>query len=58
MARKTAPLRPVAVPEIFCSLSAHKISTTATPYCSLFPPLAALTNVPTSVTLHMKLREF
>jgi hypothetical protein len=48
---KTAQLCPVAVPEIFFSLSARKISTAATPYCSLHPPQAALANVPASVTL-------
>ena len=53
---KTAPLCPVAVPEIFCSLIARKISTAATPYCSLHPPQAALANVPTSVSLRMALR--
>ena len=39
---------PVAVPKILCSLNAHRILTTATPFCSLLPPLAALANVPLS----------
>ena len=56
MAEKSRPRRrsqtsPVAVPEILCSLSAHRISTAATPFCSLLPPPAALANVPASVTL-------
>ena len=37
---------PVVVPKILCSLNAHRILTTATPFCSLLPPLAALANVP------------
>ena len=47
-----APLCPVAVPEILCSLAARRISTAATPYCSLYPPQAALANVPASIPLH------
>ena len=37
---------PVAVPEILCSQFAHRISTAATPFCSLTLPQAALANVP------------
>ena len=47
-----APLCPVAVPEIFRSQTARKISTAAAPYCSLDPPPAALANVPASIPLH------
>ena len=50
-----APSCPVAVPEIFCSLTARMISTAATPFCSLHPPPAALANVPASVTLQIYL---
>ena len=31
---------------------AHQILTAATPFCSLFPPPAAVANVPTSISLH------
>ena len=47
----TAPLCPVAVPEILRSLFARRISTAATPFCSLFPPPAALAKVPASGSL-------
>ena len=36
----------VMVPKILCSLTAYRILATATPFCSLPPPLAALANVP------------
>ncbi len=50
-----APLCPVAVPEIFNSQNARKISTAATPYCSLNPPQAALANVPASILMRIYL---
>ena len=50
---ESGPLCPVAVPEIFCLLFAHKISTAATPFCSLHPPQAALANVPTSIPIRI-----
>ena len=53
--RRRSQTSPVAVPEIFRSLSAHKISTAATPFCSLLPPPAALANVPTLIPLHTRL---
>ena len=46
LSRGKAATAPVVVPKILCSLNAHRILTTATPFCSLLPPLAALANVP------------
>ena len=49
------PLCPVAVPKICCSLSLRQILTAATPFCSLYPPPAALANIPTSIRFRMDL---
>ena len=35
----------VMAPKILCSLNAHRILTTAAPFRSLLPPLAALANI-------------
>ena len=40
-------------PKFFARI-AHKISTAATPFCSLYLPPAALANVPTSISLRKK----
>ncbi len=48
-----APLCPVAVPEISCSLNAHEISTAASPIRALHPPPAALANGATSIPLRI-----
>ena len=50
---RAGPLCPVAVPEMFARHTPCNISTAATPYCSLYPPPAALANVPTSITLRI-----
>ena len=42
-----------AYPKFFARLSLHKISTAATPFCSLHPPPAAVANVPTSISLRI-----
>ena len=40
-------------PEFFARCSLRKISTAATPYCSLHLPPAAVANVPTSISLRI-----
>ena len=40
-------------PKFFARCSLRKISTAATPFCSLLPPQAAVANVPTSIRLHL-----
>ena len=40
-------------PNFFARCSLRKISTAATPFCSLHPPPAAVANVPTSISPSM-----
>ena len=40
-------------PKFSARCSLRKISTAATPFCSLLPPPAAVANVPTSISLHI-----
>ena len=42
-------------PKFSARCSLRKISTAATPFCSLHPPPAAVANVPTSISLHKSL---
>ena len=42
-------------PKFFACFSLRRISTSGTPFCSLFPPQAAVANVPTSIPLHILL---
>ena len=46
---------PLAVPEIFCSLAAHKVSTAAHAFAPLLLPLAARGNA-AGLDLHVLLR--
>ncbi len=52
-AKRDVPLCPVAVSRNFSMHFRAKISTAATPFCSLLLPPAALTNVPSSILLRI-----